>query len=180
MNKKSPSRFLLRSSTEYIILWMVLTLAFNLGLYLIVRYVVDPRIQKLSLTPDQIDLYSKLVWAGLVLIIFIIFTIIYLLLSAPRYLVDEQTIEIRSIYRAKKKNNFSYNEICDVKIRQVPIISSAFNFGSIIFYKINENRKKQVAFRFNGIKYPKEVYLEIIDKFENLEEEAIKTEDLLL
>ncbi len=180
MNKKSPSRFLLRSSTEYIILWMVLSLIFNLGLYLIIRYTVDPIIQNLSLTPDRIDLYSKLVWAGLVLIIFAIFTVVYLFLSAPRYLVDEQGIEIRSIYRAKKKNNFLYEEICEVKIRQVPIISSAFNFGSLIFYKLTEDGKKQVAFRFAGIKYPKEVYLEIIDKFVNLKEEVIKTEDLLL
>ncbi|NHJ33272.1 MAG: hypothetical protein FK732_10435 [Asgard group archaeon] len=180
MNSKSPSRFSLRSSTEFIIQWMVLTLVFNLGLYLIVRYLVDPRIQNLNLTPDRIDLYSKLVWAGLVLIIFTIFTIVYLIISAPRYWVDEKGIEIRNIYRAKKKLTYNYEEIIDIKIKQIPFISSAFNFGTIVFYKTDENEKKHVAFRFNGVKYPKEVYLEIVDNFENLKETEIKAEDLLL
>ncbi|MBK5112249.1 MAG: hypothetical protein KGD59_07245 [Candidatus Heimdallarchaeota archaeon] len=180
MSSKSPSRFFLKSSTEYTIQWMVLTLVFNLGLYLLVRYLVDPRIQNLSLAPDKIDLYSKLVWAGLVLIIFIIFTVVYLIISAPRYWIDEQGIEIRNIYRARKKITFDYEEIIEVKIRQIPLISSAFNFGTIIFYKLDENEKKHIAFRFNGVKYPKEVYLEIIDKFENIKQEEIKAEDLLL
>ncbi|NPE07983.1 MAG: hypothetical protein GNW80_06860 [Asgard group archaeon] len=180
MNSKSPSRFILKSTNEFVILWMVLTLIFNLGLYLIVRYLVDPRVQNLSLTPDRIELYSKLVWAGLILIMFIIFTIVYLLISAPRYWVDEQGIEIRSIYRAKKKIAFDFEEITEVEIRQIPLISSAFNFGTLVFYKTDQNEKKRVAFRFLGVKYPKEVYLEIIDKFENIKQKEITAEDLLL
>ena len=180
MYKEQFSIPLLKSSTEFVIIWMVLILIFNLGLYFIVRYLVDPVIQNLSLTPDRIDLYSKLVWAGLVLIMFVIFTIVYLIISAPRYWVDEQGIEIRNIYRAKKKKSYDFEEITEIRIRQIPIISNAFNFGTIIFYKSDESEKKHVAFRFNGIKYPKEVYLEIIENFENLKQEEIKAEDLLL
>ena len=46
--------------------------------------------------------------------------------------------------------------------------------------KTDQTEKKRVAFRFFGVKYPKEVYLEIIDKFENVKQEEIKAEDLLL
>jgi len=180
MSKKSPSRFSLKASTEYIIQWMVFTLIFNLGLYLMVRYFAYPRILDLTLTPDRIDLYSKLVWAGLVFVSFILFTVVYLIISAPRYWIDDHGIEIRNIYRAKKKLTFNYDEINEVKIRQIPIISNAFNFGTIVFYKTDQNEKKRVAFNFYGVKYPKEVYLEIIDKFNNLKEDDIKAEDLLL
>lgn len=180
MSNKGPSRFSLRASTEYIIQWMVFTLILNLGLYLMVRYLVHPRILGLNLTPERIDLYSKLSWAGLLLINFILFTVVYLIISAPRYWIDENSIEIRSIYRAKKKLIFNYEEITEVQIRQTPIISSAFNFGTIVFYKTNQNEKKRVAFKFFGVKYPKEVYLEIIGKFENVKQEEIKAEDLLL
>lgn len=180
MSKKSTSRFSLRASTEYIIQWMVFTLIFNLGLYLMVRYLVHPRILDLNLTPERIDLYSKLSWAGLLLINFLFFTVVYLIISAPRYWIDDNGIEIRNIYRAKKKLNFNYEEITEVQIRQTPVISSAFNFGTIVFYKTDQNEKKRIAFKFFGVKYPKEVYLEIIDKFNNLEDDDIKAEDLLL
>ncbi len=180
MNVKGPSRFSLKASTEYIIQWMVFTLILNLGLYLMVRYLVHPRILGLSLTPERIELYSKLSWAGLLLVNFLIFTIVYLIISAPRYWIDDYGIEVRSIYRAKKKLTFNYKEITEIQIRQTPIISSAFNFGTLVFYKTDQNEKKRVAFRFFGVKYPKEVYLEIIDKFENVKQEEIKAEDLLL
>jgi len=180
MSKQSPSRFSLKASTEYIIQWMVFTLILNLGLYLMMRYLVHPRILGLNLTPDRIDLYSKLSWAGLLLVNFILFTVVYLIISAPRYWIDDNGIEIRSIYRAKKKLTFNYEEITEVQIRQTPVISSAFNFGTIVFYKTDQNEKKHVAFRFFGVKYPKEVYLEIINKFENVKQEEITAEDLLL
>ncbi|MHA1532515.1 MAG: PH domain-containing protein [Candidatus Heimdallarchaeota archaeon] len=180
MSNKSPSRFSLKASAEYIIQWMVFTLILNLGLYLMMRYLVHPRILGLNLTPERIDLYSKLSWAGSLLVNFILFTVVYLIISAPRYWIDDNGIEIKSIYRAKKKLTFDYVEITEIKIRQTPIISSAFNFGTIVFYKTDQNEKKRVAFRFFGVKYPKEVYLEIIANFENVKQEEITAEDLLL
>ncbi|MEE9573250.1 MAG: PH domain-containing protein, partial [Candidatus Neomarinimicrobiota bacterium] len=111
---------------------------------------------------------------------FLFFTVVYLIISAPRYWIDDNGIEIRNIYRAKKKLTFNYEEITEVQIRQTPVISSAFNFGTIVFYKTDQNEKKRIAFRFFGVKYPKEVYLEIIDKFNNVKDNDIKTEDLLL
>ena len=170
---KKSSRFSLQVSTEYIIQWLVLTLIANIGLFLIVRFLLNPY----DLGWPNPDRYSKIIWAGFTFIGFSLFAITYIVTSAPRYWVDTDFIEVRSVYRSKKSKIIEFERIVDMKIRKMPILSNAFNFGTIIFYSKANDGKKIIAARFLGVKYANEVFLEIS---ENLNIEIDKKIDELL
>ncbi|MGC9780755.1 MAG: PH domain-containing protein [Candidatus Heimdallarchaeota archaeon] len=174
MSESKSSRFSLEVSIEYIMQWLALTLIINLGLFTIVHFLLN----QYDLGWPNPERYSKIIWVGFTLVGFTVFALTYIFISAPRYWVDTDSIEIRSVYRSKKSKIVEFEKIVDMKIRKTPILSNIFNFGTIVFYNKTEDGKKKVVARFLGVKYPNEVYLEIL---ENLDiEEEKKIEDLLL
>ena len=165
---KKQSTYILKPSNAFIYTWLVIVLIINIGLYLIFFFYIDPIIQNSS----NPSLYSKVFWALFVVISFLFFAIIYILVVRHIYWIDIEVIEIRNSFRPKKKKAIKFNEINNITIRRIPLISNAFNFGTIILRK-NEDGKEKIIGKLIGIKYPEEVYYELRSKI-NLTEEDFK------
>jgi len=85
--------------------------------------------------------------------------------NGPRYWIDNDYIEIWSIYRPKRRAQIDYSEIVDIKIQRFPLIGTAFNFGTLVLFSYNEKTgKRKIAARLIGIDFPNEVYLDLINK----------------
>jgi hypothetical protein len=152
-------RYSLNATNSYLYQWLVIVLVLNLGLFAIIYFVIDPIVQD-SINPN---LYEKLEWAALVIFMFCMFAVTYITINRSRYWLDIEYIEKWSIYRPKRKYIVNCNEIVDIKIRRLPLIGDALNNGSIILYT-NKKDKKKVAMRIIGIKFPYEVYLDILER----------------
>ena len=72
-----------------------------------------------------------------------------------------------------------FNEIRDIRIRKLPLLSGWFDFGTIVFVTYTETGRKKVLARFLGIKFPEEVYLELIKKI-SVDDAKENVKDVLL
>ncbi|HUT80000.1 MAG TPA: hypothetical protein VMZ29_02265 [Candidatus Bathyarchaeia archaeon] len=155
------SRYSLQASNKFIYQWLIIVLLFNLGIFTLIYFGIAPLFDSTT----NPELYSKLTWAIFTVIMFILFATIFMIANGPRYWVDTNYLEIWSVYRPKKRVQIEYTEIIDIRIRRTPLISSAFNFGTLVLYKIDKKSgRKKVAARLIGVDYPNDVYLDLINK----------------
>lgn len=170
----NQSRYSLRASNEFLIQWLVIVLLGNLGLFAIIYFLINPII----VTSNNPNLYEKITWSIFVIFMFSLFATTYVGINSSRYWIDCNFIERWSIYRPKKKRRIDYINIKDLKIIRMPLFGNALNIGTIVLYA-EKNSKKKISMRIVGIKYPHEVYLDILER-SNVENSKIKTEDLLV
>ena len=177
MSSQKPANYSVTPSTAYIITFLVFALLIDVIIFVIVYFVIDPIIQE---TP-QSDLYSKVLWSIMAFVFFAVFAIVYIIINSKRYWVGIDSIEVINVYRPKKRKNFQYSKITDLQIRTIPIISKNFDFGTLVFYALDEKEQSKIIAKFLGIKNPKETYLELIDHIKPGEGGKKKTaEDILL
>jgi hypothetical protein len=167
-------RYSLQASNSFLYLWLSLVLVFNLGLFVIIYFLINP-IVKSSSNPN---LYDKIQWASFVALMFLLFAITYVTINRARYWIDTDYIEKWSIYRPKKKVRINYSEINDIKLRRFPVLGDALNIGTIILYN-SKNGKRNIILRIIGIKFPYEVYIDILEHA-NIEDPQKRIEDVLL
>ena len=170
------SRYSLRASNEFIYQWLVIILIFNLIIFLIIHYIISPLLEKLG----NPELYSKIVWAIFVFVMFSLFAITYIIINGPRYWIDNEYLEIWFIYRPRKRRFVYYKDIKEVRIRRPPIIGSAFNYGTIILYKTNQHEKLKVYVRIIGIKFPNEISHDLLKRCNIKKEKEEIKKDLFL
>lgn len=170
------SRYSLSPSNAYLYSFLVIVLLINLGLIAIAYFLINPVIENSS----NPTLYSQIFWACMVVLNFILFAITYIIINSYRYWIDIKFVEVINTYRPTKRKTINFSEIDYVKIRKIPILSDAFNFGTILFVKENEKGKDKIVIRFLGIKHAKDVILELIQKLPKTEKGKKKVvEDLL-
>lgn len=176
MSSKKPANYSIAPSTAYIITFLVVALIINGIIFAIVYFVIDPIVQ----TSTNSDLCSKIIWSILAFVFVIVFAVVYISINSRRYWIGNETFEVINIYRPKKKKIFSYSEITYIRIRKIPFLSSRLDFGTIIFVAQDDNQKEKIIARLFGIKFPKEIYTELIEKINPEEKGKKKTaEDLL-
>lgn len=155
------SRYSLHTSNKFIYQWLIIVLLFNLSIFTIIYFVITP----LFSSTGNPEFYSKLTWGIFTIFMFILFAIIFMIANGPRYWIDNDYIEIWSIYRPKRRAQIDYSEIVDIKIQRFPLIGTAFNFGTLVLFSYNEKTgKRKIAARLIGIDFPNEVYLDLINK----------------
>ncbi|MHA1213610.1 MAG: hypothetical protein ACTSSH_14280 [Candidatus Heimdallarchaeota archaeon] len=157
---KEQNRYSLHPSSEYIYQWLIFMLIINLGIFAIVYFLITPIINN-SANPD---FYAKLAWGIFTGVMFVLFALTFIIANGPRYWVDFEEIEIWWIYRPKKRKQIPLFEIVEIKIRRTPVISNAFNIGTLVLFKESSDGKPKVAVRLIGIKFPTEVYLDLLSK----------------
>ncbi|NHJ46782.1 MAG: hypothetical protein FK733_03240 [Asgard group archaeon] len=167
-------RYSLNASNSFLYQWLVIILILNLGLFAIIYFVINPIVQD-SANPN---LYEKIEWALFVIFMFCMFATTYITINKSRYWLDSEYIEKWSIYRPKRKHTVNCNEIVDIKIRRLPLIGDALNNGTIVLYSIKK-KKKKVAMRIIGIKFPYEIYLDILERTK-IEDSEKKIDEILL
>ena len=175
MAKKT--RYSLKTSNEYIYTWLSLELVFILGTFALIYFLVyKPRI----LTLPDFEFYSRLVWGIFTGVMFLIFALTFMIANSKRYWLDMEYIEVWNIYRPKKRKTILLENIVDIKIRRMPILSTALNFGTIIIYTSLDEKKPRIRLRIVGVKYPNDVYLDLLERG-NLKKEVkeLKPEELL-
>ncbi len=176
MSAKKPANYSIAPSTTYIITLLIVALLLNGVFFAIVYFIVEPIVQSSS----NPDLYSKIVWSIVSFVVFLVFAIIYVSVNSRRYWVGDDSFELIRIYRPKKKKVIKYSDILYIKIRKIPILSSRLDFGTILFIAHNKKKKEKIVARFLGIKFPKELYIELVEKINPAEKERKKTaEDLI-
>jgi hypothetical protein len=175
MSSKSSSRYSIAPSTPFLLTFLVISLIINVGIWVSVYFGLNPVIMASSF-PDR---NSKIMWGVFVGITFIIFAITYIIINSHRYWIDLDYIQVINVYRPKKRKTVKYSEVKNIFVRKIPLLSSWFNFGTIVFITYTETGRKKVLARFLGIKYPDEVYLELTKNI-NLEEKEESIKDLLL
>ncbi len=176
MSAKKPANYSIAPSTTYIITLLIVALLLNGVFFAIVYFIVEPIVQSSS----NPDLYSKIVWSIVSFVVFLVFAIIYVSVNSRRYWVGDDSFELIRIYRPKKKKVIKYSDILYIKIRKIPILSSRLDFGTILFIAHNKKEKEKIVARFLGIKFPKELYIELVEKINPAEKERKKTaEDLI-
>ena len=177
MSSQKPANYSVAPSTSYIITFLVFALLFDIGIFSIVYFLIDPIIQS-SVNPT---LYSKVLWSIMAFVFFAVFAIVYVIINSKRYWIGEDSIEVINVYRPKRRRIIKYADITEVSIRTFPIVSKRFDFGTIVFYALNKKEQNKIIAKFLGIKFPKEIYLEIIEKIKPEEKGKKKTaEDILL
>lgn len=157
MSSNKKSRFSLQPSNAFLMTFLVIVLVINVALFLIAYFLINPYINA-SVNPD---LYSKIFWAGFVAINFTSFAITYAIINSKRYWIDFNFLEIQNVYRPKKRKEIPWKEISYLKVRRFPIISNAFDFGTILLMKETEKGKDKVIARLLGIKHDDEFYFEL-------------------
>ncbi|MFW9922744.1 MAG: hypothetical protein ACFFDW_05575 [Candidatus Thorarchaeota archaeon] len=172
MNEKKILGYTVAPSTAYLMSAISVVLIINLGLFLLVYFLIYPIILDSS-DPSK---WSKIIWAIFAGISFLFFTIVYIIINSHRYWIDNDFFEILNVYRTKKKKSFLWTNISYIKIRNFPIVSRAFNFGTILFYGEVKNGKEKIIARFLGVKMPQEIYLQIMDKVQKESKEKILKE----
>ncbi|MHA1155739.1 MAG: hypothetical protein ACTSQK_06480 [Candidatus Heimdallarchaeota archaeon] len=176
MSSQKPANYSVAPSTTYIITLLVFSLIINVILFAIVYFVIDPIVQN-SLDPE---LYSKIMWSIMAFIFFIVFAVVYISINSRRYWIGDESIELINIYRPKKKKAIKYSDILFIRIRKIPILSSRLEIGTILFIAVNDKNKEKIVARFLGIKFPKEMYIELNEKIHPEEKGKKKTADDLL
>ncbi len=176
MNSKKPANYSVTPSTAYIITFLALALIINSLFFAIIYFVVDPIVQ-VSSNPD---LYSKIIWSIVAFVFFFVFAVIYISINSRRYWIGDNSFELINIYRPKKKKVIKYSDILYIKVRKMPILSSRFDFGTILFIAHSKKKKEKIVARFLGIKFPKEIYFELVEKIKPEGKDRKKTaEDFL-
>ncbi len=171
---KGQSRYSLRASNEFLIQWLVIGLVINLGIFTIIYFFITPLIE----SSNNPNLFEKLTWSFFVVFMFSIFAVTYIGINSSRYWIDFNSIERWSIYRPKRKRKIEYANIKDLKIIRMPLLGNALNIGTIVLF-VDKDGKNKVSMRIMGIKYPHEVYLDILERT-NIENSKITAEDLLI
>lgn len=176
MSSKKPANYSIAPSTTYIITMLVLALIINGVFFAVVYFIVDPIVQ----TSSNPELYSKIIWSIVAFVFFFVFAVVYISINSRRYWIGDESFELINIYRPKKKKVIKYSEILYIQIRKIPFLSNRFEFGTILFFAHNKKQKEKIIARFLGLKFPMEIYIELVEKI-NLEEKHKKltAEDLL-
>lgn len=175
MNTKESS-YSLQPSNAYLYSFLVIVLIINLGIIAIAYFLITPVIENSS----NPTLFSQIFWASMVVLNFILFAITYISINAFRYWVDIKHVEIINTYRPKKRKSINFKDIDYLKIRKMPLLSDAFNYGTILFLKENEKGKEKIVARFLGIKHAKDIILELMQKLPENEKGKKKIVDDLL
>lgn len=173
---KVESSFSLKPSNAYLYSFLVIIFIINLIIFTIAYFLINPIIE----SSQNANLYSQIFWASLVFLNFLLFAITYASINAFRYWVDYESFEIINSFRPKKKRIIKYSEVDYIKIRKIPLISDALDFGTIVFIKMKENGKGKTVAKFLGIKHAKEIILELVQKLPDLEKGKKMSVDELL
>lgn len=178
MNTSKPANYSLTPSNTYLISMLVIALLIDIVIFVVFYFVIDPLLIQTSANPD---LYSKIIWSIMAFVVFTVFAVVYVIVNSKKYWIGNDSFELINIYRRKKKRIIKYSTITEIHLRKFPILSERFEFGTIIFYSLNEKEQRKKVAKFIGIQYPKEVYLELLEKIHTKDNGKKKTaEDLLL
>ncbi|MHA1124256.1 MAG: hypothetical protein ACTSSB_04690 [Candidatus Heimdallarchaeota archaeon] len=175
MSSKETSQYSIAPSTPYLLTFLVLSLLINLAIFAILYFAINPFI----LASNNSDRYSKIVWGVFIGFMFLVFAMTYVTINLHRYWIDLDYIQIINVYRPKKRKTVMYSEVKNIFVRKIPFLSGWLDFGTIIFVTYTDTGRKKVLAKFLGIKFPEEVYLELIKKI-NLEDSKESVKDLLL
>ncbi|NHJ84595.1 MAG: hypothetical protein FK734_03985 [Asgard group archaeon] len=168
MSKKPASRYSLTASYAYIAQWLIITLVIYLILFVIAYLMIVPIFE----TNPNKELYNKILWSVFAIVSFLSFAVVFIITNSQKYWIDLEYIQFWNVYRPSKKRQIEFKDINDLKIRRMPITSTAFNFGTIVLFSIDKNGKRKRRGSLRGIKFVDDVYLELIQKI-NLPEEDI-------
>jgi hypothetical protein len=175
MSSKESSSYSIAPSTPYLLIFLALSLIINLAIFAGVYFGINPLIEASSL-PDR---NSKIMWGVFVGVMFIIFAVTYIIINSHRYWIDRDYLQVINVYRPKQKKTILYSEVKNIIVRKIPLLSERLDFGTVLFVTYTESGRKKVLARFLGIKFPDEVYLELVKKI-NIDDKEESIKDLLL
>jgi membrane protein YdbS with pleckstrin-like domain len=170
--QKKELYYSMETTMAFIIQWLVIVLLFDLLLFCLVYFLIRP-----FYLLDAENWLTITVWSIYLVISMGILMTVYFIANSHRYLLNRDQIEIINIIRPKKRRIIKLENVSNIRIRQTPIISQWFNFGTIILYKKDEKNREKVVARLLGINHPDLVFLDLVELIggdEELHDEIIK------